>query len=108
MKKAKVINNDMLNLKQINTTKKVSLQEIFDGSLTPPIRESRTTKDNEHLFKPKSFKPKLETIMDYSFRFHKWMSTTHYVWTGEVYKNIRTNKVISVVKIYKEFLAEQK
>lgn len=70
----------------------------------PPIRKSRTTEST--MFKPESFKPKLETIMDYSFRFHKWMATTHYVWTGKEYKNIRTNKIVSDVKIYKEFLAE--
>lgn len=72
-----------------------------------PVRESRTTKDNEHLFKPKSFKPKLETIIDYSFRFAEWASNKYY-YNDVVWVCALSHKPVSKVKIYKEFLIENK
>ena len=63
-------------------------------------------KNNEHLFKPKSFKPTQKTMMAHALEFSKWQQTTWYFWTGEFWKDIRSGKEISEVKVYKEFLAE--
>ena len=89
-------------------TKKVSLQQIFDGSLKPPVRKSRTTENNEHLFNPKSFKPKQKTMMAHALEFAEWLDTTYYHCTGYIWKNTKTGKEVSKVKVYKKFLLENK
>jgi len=38
-------------------TKNLKYNDVYLNTLLP-VHKSRTTKDNEHLFNPKSFKPK--------------------------------------------------
>ena len=59
---------------------------------------------NPH-FKPKSFKPTQKTMMAHALDFAKWKQTTPYVWRSNRWYNYITNKKISELNIYKEFLA---
>jgi hypothetical protein len=110
MEKAKIINNDMLNLKNINITKHAKeFEELllkYNIKIKPSVRDSRTTKTNEHLFKPKSFKPTKKTMMAHALEFGKWLETSNYVWRQKYWLHIETYKRASDVKVYKEFLAE--